>query len=87
MFQYDPRFARRLHQERVTEPGYAHLAPSAEDTRTGAAEQAGMARIRLQVQAGVRVLRERGQFTLADDLQLWMDQRWAEVEVRSARAG
>jgi hypothetical protein len=87
MFQYDPRFARQLHEERVTEQGYAHLAPSAEAIRTGAAELAGIARIRLQVEAGVRVLRERGQLTLADDLQLWMEQTWAEMDVRSGRAG
>jgi hypothetical protein len=87
MFQYDPRFSRQLHEERVVGPDYAHLAPSGEDSRTGTAEHAGMARIRRQVEAGVRDLRERGLFTLADDLQLWMEQRWAEVDVPSELAG
>ena len=71
MFQHDPRFSRQLHQDHVKEAGYAQLAPSAEDT--GTTGQAGTARIRRQVEAGVRNLRERGHFTLADDLQLWME--------------
>jgi hypothetical protein len=87
MFQYDPRLSRQLHEERVKETDYAHLARSAEDTRTGTADQAGMARIRLQVEAGVRDPRERGHFTLADDLHLWMQQTWAAIDVRSERAG
>jgi hypothetical protein len=33
MFQYDPRFSRQLHEERVVGPDYAHLAPSGEDSR------------------------------------------------------
>ena len=87
MLQYDPRFARQLHQERVTELGHAHLDPSADDTHPGTAEQAGMARIRLQVQAGVRELRERGHSTLADDLQAWVEQTWGTIDVHSERAG
>jgi hypothetical protein len=71
----------------VKETDYAHLARSAEDACAGTAGQAGMARIRLQVEAGVRDLRERGHFTLADDLHLWMEQRWAAIDVRSERAG